>query len=216
MDPNFTASDVDSAVPAVGPTTPNNAEPNAYLTNDILEKIRVALESVISATEAAEGLIKIASDAAVAGGVGSDAAVTPESLAQYYARLTGGANANFTAMPQVGGSAIVSSGSNANGSWIKFSDGTMVCYSDIYVPGSGVSGSGAYTHWTYPAPFISAPSVIGTARYVRTTDSFFNARADLNTISRGTTSCQIIVLYQTDSPTFSAEASVAAIGRWKA
>ena len=42
-----------------------------------------------------------------------------------YAELSGGASANFTAMPQVGGDPIVESGSNADGEWTKFSDGTL-------------------------------------------------------------------------------------------
>jgi len=42
-----------------------------------------------------------------------------------YAGLDGGADANFTAMPQVGGDPIVESGSNADGEWTRWSDGTM-------------------------------------------------------------------------------------------
>jgi len=43
-----------------------------------------------------------------------------------YAGLDGGANANFTTMPQVGGDPIVESGSNANGEYTKFADGTLI------------------------------------------------------------------------------------------
>jgi hypothetical protein len=44
-----------------------------------------------------------------------------------YAEITGGANANFTAMPQVGGDPIVESGSNADGEWTRWADGTQIC-----------------------------------------------------------------------------------------
>ena len=41
--------------------------------------------------------------------------------------LAGGASANFTAMPQVGGDPIVESGSNADGEFTKWADGTLLC-----------------------------------------------------------------------------------------
>jgi hypothetical protein len=43
----------------------------------------------------------------------------------FYAQLAGGPLANFTTMPQVGGDPIVESGSNADGEWTRWSDGTM-------------------------------------------------------------------------------------------
>jgi len=43
-----------------------------------------------------------------------------------YAGLDGGANANFTTMPQVGGDPIVESGSNADGEWTRWADGTQI------------------------------------------------------------------------------------------
>jgi len=43
-----------------------------------------------------------------------------------YAEIAGGAAANFTAMPQVGGDPIVESGSNVDGEWIRWADGTQI------------------------------------------------------------------------------------------
>lgn len=40
---------------------------------------------------------------------------------------SGGLAGAFSAMPFVGTAPIVESGSNANGSWIKYADGTMIC-----------------------------------------------------------------------------------------
>jgi len=45
--------------------------------------------------------------------------------------LAGGAAANFTTMPQVGGDPIVESGSNADGEWTRWSDGTQVEFTTI-------------------------------------------------------------------------------------
>jgi hypothetical protein len=41
--------------------------------------------------------------------------------------LAGGASANFASMPQVGGDPIVESGSNADGEWTRWADGTQIC-----------------------------------------------------------------------------------------
>ncbi len=53
-------------------------------------------------------------------------------------------------MPFVGTAPIVESGSNVNGSWVKWADGTMVC--------TGIYGSGIATSTfllTFPMPFIN-------------------------------------------------------------
>ena len=46
-------------------------------------------------------------------------------------RTDGGSLHPFTAMPFVGTAPIVESGSNANGSYIKFADGTMIQYLSV-------------------------------------------------------------------------------------
>ena len=48
-----------------------------------------------------------------------------------YAEIAGGPLANFTAMPQVGGDPIVESGSNSDGEWTRWSDGTQVEFTTI-------------------------------------------------------------------------------------
>jgi len=81
-------------------------------------------------------------------------------------------NSTKTAWEQTGD--IVDSGSNANGRWVKYSDGTMDCWSSGIVLGSVVdSGAGSYPGltgffdryyaictWTYPQAFIIAPVVV--------------------------------------------------------
>ena len=64
------------------------------------------------------------------------------------------------------------SGSNANGNWIKYADGTMECYLVKAVENFtlsyafGTTGIGFnYYDWTYPKPFISVPHVaVGRAQ----------------------------------------------------
>jgi hypothetical protein len=71
--------------------------------------------------------------------------------------LAGGASANFTAMPQVGGDPIVESGSNADGEWTRWSDGTQICTWEFTMSITGVSIND--TDWDFPAAFNARPSV---------------------------------------------------------
>jgi len=71
-----------------------------------------------------------------------------------YAQLSGGASANFTTMPQVGGDPVVESGSNADGEWTRWSDGTQIA---MISNANGEVSGGPYT-WTYPAAFNAAPT----------------------------------------------------------
>lgn len=52
---------------------------------------------------------------------------------------------------------IVESGSNANGNWIKYADGTMICTKRIEPSefGNVQSYNAVTTTWTYPQEFIS-------------------------------------------------------------
>lgn len=65
------------------------------------------------------------------------------------------------------GKVIKESGINENGSYIKFTDGTMICYSRVYSIDiteemeSGVMRTSATDRatWVYPEPFVSIPDV---------------------------------------------------------
>jgi hypothetical protein len=63
-------------------------------------------------------------------------------------------DANFTAMPQVGGDPVVESGSNADGEWTRWADGTQIA---MISNANGEVSGGPYT-WTYPAAFNAAPT----------------------------------------------------------
>lgn len=47
-------------------------------------------------------------------------------------------------------------GSNANGTWVRYADGTMICRHTV------TTSSGTVT-WTYPQAYSTAPAVLGTA-----------------------------------------------------
>ncbi len=66
----------------------------------------------------------------------------------------------------------IQSGSNANGSWIKFADGTMICWrvANVSLDCTLVAGASYVStdkSWTYPKPFIAIPavsvSILGTS-----------------------------------------------------
>jgi len=81
-----------------------------------------------------------------------------------YAEIAGGAAANFTTMPQVGGDPTVESGSNADGEWTRWADGTQVCWHTLEdrLIDAGSDG-GVYFSlketWVYPKAFTAVPSV---------------------------------------------------------
>ena len=85
-----------------------------------------------------------------------------------YAELSGGTSANFAAMPQVGGDPIVESGSNADGEWTRWSDGTQLCTDRPSLAYSPTTAAGVLYKTTeslsisYPVAFRSGqgPSVV--------------------------------------------------------
>jgi len=52
--------------------------------------------------------------------------------------------------------AIIERGSNANGEYVRFADGTQICRLDTRFTGGSVV---SYLDWTYPATFLTAPFV---------------------------------------------------------
>jgi len=97
-----------------------------------------------------------------------------------YAQLSGGADANFTSMPQVGGDPVVESGSNADGEWTRWSDGTQIA---MVSNANGEVSGGPYT-WTYPAAFNAAPTYASGQNISRNTPSGIN-RTDYVSIGGG-------------------------------
>jgi phage baseplate assembly protein gpV len=65
--------------------------------------------------------------------------------------------------------AIIESGSNANGEFVKYADGTMICWNYAAGAVTTTSGTGSIfrsasdTTWTFPASFSVAPTCSGQA-----------------------------------------------------
>jgi hypothetical protein len=67
--------------------------------------------------------------------------------------------------------AVIESGSNSNGSYVRFADGTQICRHRVNAGSATAFGSGTFNDpyrtapltWTYPAAFASKPEGLGRA-----------------------------------------------------
>lgn len=97
--------------------------------------------------------------------------------------------------------AIVQSGSNANGSFIRYADGTQICSAWV------TSSSAGNVTWTFPMTFVSAPRVIATC------NAAANARIPVYANVLGG-SCEIAVYSTSNTRADNISTSVLALGRW--
>ena len=110
---------------------------------------------------------------------------------------------------------IVESGSNANGSWTKLADGTMICRvtkqtnDEIVYPHGALFRTGS-TRWVYPVPFLTIPE---TSAFPASGASYIwasiGASASLNS------GCDFGVFSADKRTGVKPFVSVTAIGRWK-
>jgi hypothetical protein len=107
--------------------------------------------------------------------------------------------------------AIVERGSNANGEYIKFADGTLICTRNVTINllissalagGFRSSGQG----WTYPAGFTVAPSVSGALTTLNGMGVSFSAP--------GTASASFVATAVTSQAAADVGFNLQAIGRW--
>lgn len=98
--------------------------------------------------------------------------------------------------------AIIERGSNANGNYVRYADGTQICRVSEF--SSNVAGD---VTWTFPATFDSAPTTAISRQGSNTNPFFFSVG--------GTTgaSCQIGG-YTTSFARATVSGSIIAIGRW--
>ncbi len=99
-----------------------------------------------------------------------------------------------TSMPQKGGVDVAAHGSNSNGNYFKFADGTMICTvsKSVSQQNNGATAGGFYYSntgtWTYPVAFTGSVRVIGN-----TQGGHYNA-ISVKTPSVGTSSCTYMTL----------------------
>ncbi len=111
---------------------------------------------------------------------------------------TGGPD--FVGMPSVGGDPVVESGSNSDGEWVRWANGTQHCFTSR----AGASNPHA---WSYPLAFISAPTLLGNVESNAARFTSFSERfaASVN-----------VYAWVSDTATVSTQGEfILATGRWK-
>lgn len=144
---------------------------------------------------------------------GQAAAATPITRGGTGATTAANARANLglgnaAVMNAVGpiASSIIERGSNANGEYVRYADGTQICTTGL---GSLIPAAGISTHtWTFPAPFVA----VGVAQMVANSGAGVDPRGYASQTQYGgvsTTSCAFVV-YSASVVGWGAFA----IGRW--
>jgi len=106
---------------------------------------------------------------------------------------------DFKTMPTVSSSPIVSSGSNANGYWVRFADGTQICM--------GFYTADDYNYHTFPYPFVNTNYVV-VKGFVDTTSTSQTPIRMFTSNNRSTTQFETYDVTR-------APVQYIAIGRWK-
>lgn len=108
-------------------------------------------------------------------------------------------------------SRVTQNGTNANGNWVKYSDGTMICDVQMVVKLAADATTGVKSAvWTYPATFING------ATEVSVTWSIGTSRPDLRGQTSIGTNSTFATLYYNETAGTATDVSgkAIAIGRW--
>ena len=112
--------------------------------------------------------------------------------------------------------AIIERGSNANGEFVKYADGTMICTSNVISGGStAITDAGdsiffsAACTWTFPATFVSEPRVNFSTEYITSSFGVWSTM-----ISSTTSTAAGVFLSNTSRAASGHNLYAVAIGRW--
>lgn len=106
-------------------------------------------------------------------------------------------------------------GSNANGTYVKFSDGTQICWGAVTMPNTAPS---AQTIWSYPSSFITSPACMFATN--STIDGNGNAQGSGDLMrngvyySEGATGCTFLTYNYDNSRFLAVRLVVTAQGEW--
>ena len=104
-------------------------------------------------------------------------------------------------------------GSNANGEWIKFSDGTQICTqvrTQTSISSIAAHSSITIPSWTYPASFITNPSLSLSVQGDYST--YLICSGDI--VSTSSVSPLYLKNVESTAAAFKGQTSLMAIGRW--
>lgn len=101
--------------------------------------------------------------------------------------------------------AIIERGNNANGNYVRFADGTQICWQTVAI--SAVASTASTETWTYPASFNGTPAITTTSRITAPGTTVVEV-----SVANGTSMQSDIVIYRLT--TASTNVNVIAVGRW--
>lgn len=123
-------------------------------------------------------------------------------------------SATFNGVPQLPtpDGSIIESGENANGTYIKYADGTLVCQHRVSTIDNITTVAGSLYSctpviWTFPAPFINNDVAISASDSSSTAVFFICTAISVSASVRGYCYTPVASLR---------DAAVTAIGRWRA
>ena len=140
-------------------------------------------------------------------GVSNTQAVIPQSVGALYGK--GNVLGTVSQSGGVPTGAIIQRGSNANGEFVRYADGTLIC--TIGDLGVMRQGDDPYT-WTYPLGFVSSPAVTGNIISRAGDNNWYSITFGTGgNTGIGSTST---LVYVNSSSTVTVRANLIAIGRW--
>jgi len=112
--------------------------------------------------------------------------------------------------------AIIERGSNANGEYVKYADGTQICTNHSFaIPGRTIVNGSLFRTgdltWTFPANFINNPVCGGKPTYG---ESAANGWYGLGNTADGSPTSTVFTIHGAASATNGGTAMLFAIGRW--
>jgi hypothetical protein len=117
---------------------------------------------------------------------------------------------NVPAGIQLGGRNIVESGTTSAGTYIRYADGTQICFLRNLAFGPAGANATATASWTPPAAFANnSATVMATLQFAESTDAFTIARLNANMGSNG-----LVAVTGNFSASQVYRIGLVAIGRW--
>lgn len=149
-------------------------------------------------------------------------AYTRVAISNAGSKIMYGGTYDFSEMPTISTTPIIASGSNANGTYIKYADGTLIC-KNVIISGAdcttattilGLSGftTASPLTWTFPFAFVDNPSCSFMAtRSDRATSIFFTNAYTTSSVFSGIN----MLCSSSMTAAFAPNIHCIAIGKWK-
>ncbi|QNR43443.1 phage tail protein [Pseudomonas syringae] len=113
---------------------------------------------------------------------------------------------------QVAGRNVVEAGSNTNGNFVRFGDGTQICWNRAYAFGPSGAGTTATAFWTPPMPFVgNAAEISVTLQFAESNDNFTCSRISGYMVAGSETRATITANFSVSQVY---RLGLMAIGRW--